>query len=66
MTAVSICLALGNAARSAEKCASMCREAKKEAQAVAQDRHAAETWKIAGWWADMLGGESAENGGNGS
>ena len=52
MTAVSICQALSNAARSADTCASMCREQKKEAAAVAQSRLASEMWKLAGWWAD--------------
>lgn len=53
MTNVSITLALGNAARSAEQCAAMCRSAKppKPEAAVAQDRLAREMWDRAEWWA---------------
>ena len=55
MTAVSITLALGNAARSAESCASMCRSAKppKPEAAVAQDRLAKEMWDCSAWWAEV-------------
>lgn len=56
MTAVSICLSLGNAAKSAESCASMCRASKppKPEAATAQDRLASEMWWRASWWANNI------------
>ena len=56
MTAQSICLSLGNAARSAEQCAAMCRSSKppKPEAAKAQDRLAAYLWNLSHWWGGLI------------
>ena len=54
MTAISICLALGNAARGAEECVVLAQKAKKPAVVQAQSALASEMWERAAWWAKNI------------